>query len=190
MAYDNQEIELKLSLTAKEFQTISEKLAKIAKFAKSSHHIDDYFNTKKSSFLKPKYPFEWLTVRVRDGKTILNYKHWYPENTKYTTHCDEFETEVVSRDQIEKILFALKFEKFITVEKKRKTFIYDNALEIAMDEVVGLGYFIEVETIKAFKTVVEARKSIVKFTKMLGLKRTKTVPGGYAAELMRRKKVL
>lgn len=109
---------------------------------------------------------------------------------KYTTHCDEYETQVQDSDKLKKILKALNFKKIITVEKRRSLFLYQNSLEIALDEVRDLGFYIEVETIKDFGNVEEARREILKFTKSLGLKRTKTVPGGYAAELLRKKGLL
>lgn len=190
MAHNNQEIELKLPLTKSEFQAAMRKLAKIAKFVKFSRHVDDYLTPIKKSFLDVKYPYEWLTIRKRDGKVIFNYKHWYPENTKYTTHCDEYETEVQDSAQLERILKALNFKKFVTVAKKRHIYNYHDSLEIALDEVKDLGFFIEVETIKDFGTVKKAQEEILNFTKSIGLKRTKTVPGGYGAELLRRKGLL
>jgi adenylate cyclase class 2 len=134
-----------------------------------------------------KNPFEWLSIRLRDGKTTMNYKHWYPENAKHTTHCDEYEVEVDDKIQAEEILKALKFNKFVSVEKKRRVFSYKDSLEIALDEVSELGYFIEVETTTDFGSVEKAREKILEFTKSLGLRGTKTVPGGYAAALMRKK---
>jgi adenylate cyclase, class 2 len=187
MAYNDQEIELKLALSKIKYCEILKKLRERAKFVKTSSHSDDYYTPNRNSFLDKKYPYEWLTVRHRDGISYINYKHWYPENTKYTTHCDEFEVTVDSKEKTEKILKALNFKKFISVRKKRDLFTYNNTLEIAMDEVRGLGYFIEVETVKNFESVETARKAILDFTKSLGLKGKKTVPGGYAAALIRKK---
>ena len=187
MAYNNQEIELKLTLSKDEFQEINKKLRRTLKFIKSSCHVDDYYDSSKNSFLSKKYPYEWLIIRHRDGLTSINYKHWYPENTKYTTHCDEYEVKVDDKRQAEKILNALSYTKFISVRKKRSVFLTNDGLEIALDEVKGLGFFIEVETLKDYKSVAEAREAILEFTRSLGLKGTKTLPGGYAAALMRKK---
>ena len=189
MAYNNQEIEIKLAISRKKFREISKSVQKTAKFIKSSNHLDDYYTPIRDSFLEPKHPFEWLTIRYRDGKTLINYKHWYPENTKYTTHCDEYEVEVGDKLQAEKILEALKFRKIVSVKKKRSVFLYEDSLEIALDEVENLGFFIEVEATKDFGSVEKAREKILDFTRSLGLKRTKTVPGGYAAALMRKKNI-
>src|SRR3989344_3866425 len=107
MASNNQEIELKLPLSKKKCQDIKRKLQKIAKFVKLSQHKDQYFTPIYSSFFEPKYPYEWLSLRQRDDKSILNYKHWYPEGAKHTTHCDEYQTEISDAQQIVRILNAL-----------------------------------------------------------------------------------
>lgn len=186
MAHDSVEIEIKVPITKFKYESIKKTLGSTAKLIKSSHHVDDYYTSRLNDFLKPKYPYEWLMLRKRDGVVKLSYKHWYPEGVKYTTHCDEFETVVDDFSQMEKILTALKFKKFITVDKERLTYIYRDELEIALDTVKELGCFIEIEALKDFGGIDNARKRILSLIKELGIKRTKTVPGGYAAELMRR----
>ena len=189
MAHNNIEVEIKIKLTKTKFEKIKGKLPKIAKIGKTSHHIDSYYNPIYKSFLKPKYPYEWLTIRVRDGAVKLNYKHWHPEGSKNTTHCDELETEIADKLQMEKILKALHFDNFVTIDKKRITYIYKNELEIALDQVKGLGYFIEVESIKNTGGVKKAHEKLLEFLrKELDIKETKTIPGGYASEMMRKRK--
>jgi adenylate cyclase class IV len=62
-----------------------------------------------------------------------------------------------------------------------------NKIELAFDEVKGLGYFLEAESIKNTGGVKKAYAELETFIKSLGIKEIKTVPGGYAAEMMRRK---
>ncbi len=189
MAFNNQEIELKLPISKKDYYRIKRELGTLAEFIGFSHHMDEYFTPRQNSFLKEKYPFKWLAIRRRDKKVILNYKHWYPEGNKYTTHCDEYEVEVSSFSQLKNILKELNFHNFTTVDKKREIFRYKNELEIALDEVADLGYFIEIEVLRDFGGVKQAQREIFKFARRLGLNRTKTVPGGYAAALLRKKKL-
>lgn len=187
MAHNNIEVEIKIPLSKKDFLRIKKSLRNSSKFIKSSHHIDHYYTPTYSSFLKPKYPFEWLAIRERDGKFLFNYKHWYPEGVKNTEYCDEYETEVGNEKQLKRILKALKFKKLVTVEKKRWLFIYKDELEIALDEVPALGYFIEIESLKNFGGLEKTRRQILKFSRSLSLFKTITIPGGYAAEMMRKK---
>ena len=187
MAHNNIEIEIKIKLTKPKFEKIKKLLSKIAEQTNISHHIDTYYNPTYKSFLKPKNPYEWLTIRERDGKVKLNYKHWYPEGVKNTTHCDEFETEISNKSQMEKILKAVHFENFVTVDKKRITYEYNKEFEIALDQVKRLGYFIEVESMKNKGGIKKAHQKILEFLKTeLGITETKTVPGGYGAEMMRK----
>lgn len=187
MAHDNVEVEIKVQLTKEKFEKIKRKIKQSSKFVKSSRQIDSYYNSKHINFLKPKYPYRWLSVRERDGKTLLNYKHWYPEGAKHTTHCDEYETEIAEIGQLIKILKALNIEKIIRVDKKRDVYIYKNKIEISFDEVKGLGYFLEVESLKNTGGPEKTYKTLEEFVVQLGIAKIKTIPGGYAAALMRKK---
>src|SRR3990167_1865478 len=133
MAHDNVEVEIKIPLSKKEFLRVKRQLVKIAKFVKTSTQKDTYFTPLHKSFLKVRYPYEWLSVRERSGKVILNYKHWYPPGAKFTEYADEYETEVKDSEQIEKILKAVRFTKAVTVEKQRLVYEFKGKFEIALD---------------------------------------------------------
>ncbi|SRR4030042_2416756 len=190
MAQNNIEVEIKTKLTKSKFDEIKKLLHKNSKFIKSSHHVDDYYIPKHRNFLKPKYPYEWLSVRTRNGKTLLNYKCWHPKGKEYTKYCDEFETEIVDKGQLEKILKVLDVKRVISVDKQRLTYTYKNKFEIALDEVKTLGYFIEVEALKHKRDINKTHEELINFAKSLGVKRFINIPGGYAAEILRKKKLL
>lgn len=187
MAKNNTEIEIKTPVSRADFLRIRTYLEKEARFVKSSHQIDTYYSPLGKLFLKPKYPYEWLSIRERGGKVAINYKYWHPEGKRVVTHCDEFETEVSDKAQTEKIFKALKLEKLVAVEKDRSVYV-KTGLEIALDQVKDLGYFVEIESLDNRGGVEKTMQKILKFAKSK-LKITKLidVQGGYAAELMRRK---
>lgn len=190
MAHNNVEVEIKIPLSKKEFLRIKKLLEKSAKFIRTSNQKDTYFTPIHRSFLKVRYPYEWLSVRERSGKVILNYKHWYPAGAKFTEYADEYETEVKDSAQIEKILKAVRFTKAVMVEKKRLVYEFKGKFEIALDEVKNLGFFIEIESLKDLGGPQKTHKAILEFAHTLGLYQTKTVPGGYAAQLLRKKGLL
>jgi len=190
MAYNNTEIEIKISLDKNEFLRVKEKLNEVAKFAEESHQIDEYFTPANRNFVEPKFPFEWLSIRKRGDKTILNYKHYHPENVEITTHCDEFESEIKNKDKLEKIFSALDFKKLIIVEKKREIYMYNDEFEIALDDVKELGYFIEIEAIKDFGNVMVTRKQLFEFAKKMGIDVSKTEKRGYPYLLMKKKGII
>lgn len=186
MAFGDREIEVKTPVSKEEFLRITKYLRKKGKFVKSSKQIDIYYTPFGRVFLKPKNPFEWLSLRERNERVTINYKHWYPEGTELTTHCDEYETEVGNKKQFQKLLSALRFEELVTVEKTRQVFVKDE-LEISLDKVKSLGYFVEIESLKNSGGIKRTRKRILDFAKKLGMAKLVNVPGGYACELMRRK---
>jgi len=190
MSNNNIEIEIKIPLDEKSFFKVKEKLEKIAKFVKNSHQIDEYFTPAHRNFLEPEFPFEWLSIRKRDDKVVLNYKHYYPENVEITTHCDEFETEIKNLDQLEKIFSVLNFKKLVTVEKEREVYVYNDEFEIALDIVKELGHFMEIEAIKFFGSVEATREKLFEFAKNLGIDISKTDKRGYPYLLMKKRKLV
>lgn len=187
MAHNDIEIEIKVPVEKEVFLKVKEEVKKIARFVKKSKQVDDYFTPKHRNFVEPRFPFEWLSVRERDGTFILNYKHFHPENVEVMTHCDEFETEVKSKDKLEKIFSALDLRKLVTVKKKREVFVYNDEFEIALDDVTDLGYFVEIETIKDFGSVEVAREKLMEFFKKLGIDTSKADKRGYPYLLMEKK---
>jgi len=187
MANKNVEIEIKIPLDEDTFFKVKEMLKKTAKFVKKSHQIDDYFTPAHRNFVEPEYPFEWLSIRKRGNKAIVNYKHWYPENAEVATHCDEFETEIKNPDQLDKIFSVLDLKKLVTVEKEREVYNYNDELEVSLDIVKELGYFIEIESIKDFGTVDATREKLFGFAKNLGIDVSKTDKRGYPYLLMKKK---
>lgn len=186
MSNKDKEIEIKIPLDEDTFSKVKEKLKEIARFEKKNNQIDEYFTPIHRNFIEPEFPFEWLSIRKRGDKVILNYKHFYPENVKTTTHCDEFETEIKNQDQLNKIFSVLNLKKLVTVEKERGTYLNDD-FEIALDKVKGLGYFIEIEAIKDFGTVEKTREKLFEFAKNLEIDISKTDKRGYPYLLMEKK---
>ncbi len=189
MSNNSIEIEIKIPLDKDNFLKLKEKLKKTAKFVKTSHQIDEYFTPAHRNFVEPEFPFEWLSIRKRDNKVILNYKHWYPKYEELHTHCNEFETEVKNLDQLQKIFDSLDFKKIVMVEKEREVYVYNNEFEITLDIVKGLGYFTEIEAIKDFGGIEVTRKKIFELAKSLDLDVSKTEKRGYAFLTMKKKRL-
>lgn len=190
MAYDNTEIEIKIPLTNEAFSKVKEKLRKEAKFIKKSSQEDIYFNAPHRNFLAPEFPFEWLSIRRRGNKSVLNYKHWWPENAEIHTHCNEFETEISDPGNLEKIFFALGFKTLVTVKKERELYNSNDEFEIGLDTVENLGYFIEIEAVKNFGSVEKARKKLFELAEKLEVDASKTDERGYPFDLMTKQGLL
>lgn len=183
----SKEIEIKFRLDKEDFFKIKEKIKKIAKFVKNSEQKDEYFTPPHRNFIEPKYIHEWLSIRKRGDKTILNYKHFYPENVAIFTHCDELEFESKDPKQLKQMFSALNFKKLVTVEKQREVYNYNDKFEIALDIVKELGYFIEIEAMEDFGTVEKTREKLFEFAKSFGIDISTADKRGYPYLMMKLK---
>jgi adenylate cyclase, class 2 len=190
MAHDNQEIEIKIPVSEETFLMVREKLLAIARPGPKTNQVDRYFTPGHRSFVEPRYPFEWLSVRRRGGKAILTYKHWYPENQELNTHCDEFETELSDPEQMERILKVLDFRELVTVDKTRETFYFEGKFEVCLDQVRDLGFFVEIEATADLGSVEETRARLLEFAARIGLPEPVMDKRGYPYELMKKKGLL
>ena len=82
-----------------------------------------------------------MRIRETHKGAVLCYKHIHYEAQVY---CDEYETKVESKEQIEKILFALGFSVQMVIDKTRESLEYKN-FEFDFDTVKNLGELMEVE---------------------------------------------
>lgn len=186
MAHNNTEIEIKIPITEEIFSKLKKELPEMAQFEKTSKQVDTYYSPSHRDFLAVPYPYEWLRIGQRGGKTILNYKHYYPENVPVFTHCDELETVVDNPENLEKLFTIINLKKLVTVKKIRETYSYRDEFEIVLDSVEELGYFVEIETKKDFGSVERAREKLFAFAKQLGID-PKTDKRGYPYLLMDKK---
>ena len=127
---------------------------------------DIYYNAPHRNFVKVKYPYEWLRIRETKKGFSLDYKHFHPENVKVTDYCDEFETKIENVESLKKIFLNLDFKELICVDKTRSTWNYKD-VEIAIDEVKGLGSFIELELKKEVENPKEGKEYLYSILKEL-----------------------
>lgn len=187
MSHNDTEIEIKIKLDEGAFLKVRENVQNSAKFVKKVRQIDEYFTPAHRNFVEPRFPFEWLSIRKRGDKTILNYKHFVPENAEVHTHCDEFETEIKNPEGLKKIFSAINLKPLVRVDKERETYDYNGEFEIALDVVKDLGHFIEIEAMKEFGTVEKAREKLFKLAKSLGVDTSNPDLRGYPFLMMEKK---
>lgn len=133
------------------------------------HHCDAYFNSPHHDF---KESDEALRIRVKDQGARLTYKG--PRLDLQTKSRREITVEIDDPAAMEAILSALGFVMSGMVRKVRTKYSLDGAV-LALDEVEGLGSFLEVE-ISAPDSgcgegdFAEKRDQVVKILERLGLK--------------------
>lgn len=158
----NKEIELKFVISNEQKKSVLKELEFQAKFESEKRQIDTYYVPRFKSFEENGETKECLRVRQSDGKNVLCYKNIHRDVTP--VYCDEYELEIESKEEIEKILFALGFEVQMKIDKLRKTFVM-GGFEIALDQVNEKLELLEVE-LKDENASVE---DILEFVKQFGL---------------------
>jgi len=113
-----------------------------ARFLHRTHEHDVYYNAPHRNFAETD---EALRVRYSDGKAVVTYKGAKIPDLGLKAR-EELNTVVESGQVIEQVFSRLGFTKTATVEKWRETYALNPAV-IALDEVTGLGTFVEIEVI-------------------------------------------
>ena len=154
-----QEYEIKSEITPAQVNTICKNYSTDNEF----YQIDEYFDTKEGSLFET-----GVFVRVRDNNT-LDIK--YNPNFLDTSHtvCNEYSysgsltprnkqeiydllrdisllPEVKSEhDKIRDFLMEIGLTSFVTINKKRRKILLDSKIDCVIDEIKGIGTFVELE---------------------------------------------
>lgn len=170
MAYNNIEVEIKLEVSENLYLKLVEQLTLEANYLGEEQQIDRYFSTGEEGYIdNEEFPYRWLSIRERGLKKILNFKFYYPPGEKIHEYCDEYEVEIDNVNSMASILKQFKANEIVTVEKRRKKFKYKDDFEIVLDQVIDLGYFIEVESIRDFGGTKVTRQKILDYMLSLNL---------------------
>ena len=141
-----QEVEVKYPLYNPE--NVIERLKKIEskKTLDNKHQSDFYFTPTSEDFFAKDIVSEWLRIRVVDEKNIMCYKR--ARVCDGQTYHDEYEVYIDDLKSMELILQAVNIHKTVCVEKTRSSWLL-NDIEVSIDFVRELGFYIELEKTKA-----------------------------------------
>jgi adenylate cyclase class 2 len=112
-----------------------------AKLLKVENHHDLYFNSPLRDF---KVSDEALRIRIKEEGARLTYKG--PKLDQETKSRLEWTVKIDDPVQMEQILLVLGFKLSAEVCKRRTKYSFGDIV-IALDEVEGLGSFLEVEAV-------------------------------------------
>ncbi len=163
-------IEVEIKVKVDNFSEIKKKVSAIGKLLKRIKQVDDYYIPCQRDFFAQKpHPIEWLRIRTNPDKTVFEYDRSVNKNEKgEQEYAEEYETEISSAEEFKKILDFLDFKKVVTVEKQREYWMCGN-IEVALDHIAGLGYFVEAEAKGDFKSTKEAKVACASFLEGLGI---------------------
>lgn len=132
----------------------------------------------------PYHDPRWNVFRLRkqEGKHILTMKH---KASTRSRDNHEYETIVEDENEVIKMLSRLGFRHGVYVHKQRQV-AHFNDLELCLDEIKGLGWFVEVEKLADDNADVDAiQNELWSLLQQLGLRPQDRVHHGYDT-LMRR----
>lgn len=163
------DIEVEIQVQVEKVKPLLDFLGKNAKRIGTVRQLDQYFTPRHRNFIATRPTKEWLRLRDSNKKFSINYKNWHHDKDGKSNHCDEYETKIDDIAPLRKIFSALDIKPITTVNKKRQIWLYRN-FEIAIDQVKGLGNFVEIE-FKGAKSKIDPKKitdQMVQFLKDKG----------------------
>ena len=163
------EIEVEVTFSNKKEEVIK-KLSKF-EYIGEKEICDIYYYDPLRDNLKPEDDLrlnETFRVRKTDKICYITYKKQHFKG-KLWIYSDEYETKIEDYDTIKNIISLLGLEPLITVHNKRKIYKYKN-YEIELEDVEGLGIFIEVERMSTDKDEMKIKEEIRDFIRSLKLK--------------------
>lgn len=136
--------------------------------------VDIYFFDPKREDLKPDKDGQLkncLRVRNKDGESSIAYKIDHFDKKGIWLYSDEYESEVSDYLKIDDILKKLGLKELVRIENIKSTFVNDK-YEVVLEEVTGLGLFMEVERhdIEDNEDIVNIKKEIWDWIQGLGIK--------------------
>jgi adenylate cyclase class 2 len=168
------EVEVKAHLRDKE--AVLQKLKEFGcEFSEVLHQVDHIFIPKGTPFPSP---FNVPVLRVRKQNDIYLFTLKISQGSR--TDSLEKEIEIKDGEVMMEILNHIGYEEFVLVDKKRIKTKYKD-MEIVLDEVEGLGEFIEAEKIVTTESR-EDRKNIQNelnsFLETIGIKKEDQIVDG------------
>ncbi len=129
----------------------------------------------------------FLRIRIQDGeKVIMTAKSPKAKEGNESLVKREHEVIVSSANEARNILSMLGLQEAVQVVKKRQTAKYAG-YEICMDEIEGLGSFIELEKIAEEKDAAQIQKQMFEFLGTIGILPEDQVKKGYDILMLEKK---
>jgi len=154
---------IEVEVKARAPEDIEKRIAALgARLLVVENHHDLYFNSPQRDF---RLSDEALRIRIKEEGARLTYKG--PKLDQTTKSRLEMTVKIDDPKQMEQILSALGFVLSAQVRKKRVKYSYEGVV-LALDEVEGLGSFVEVEA-EGEGDYEEQRRKVLSIMSKLGL---------------------
>lgn len=190
---ENHEVELRALLDKSQEEELLSLIRKRGAILKSKKEIIDiYFCQKSAKSYDDIKMLDVGTYGLRIRKTIAEGKEYSELNIKIITrHANhhawqEHETGIDNFSEAGKILEAIGFKPFITIEKTRTVYEVDG-FTLNFEDIKDFGKAIEVEMFARHEEVPEAKEKLKKFLENLGISKEQILPQSINSIIMRGK---
>lgn len=138
-------IEVEVKAKIKDFNSVKKLLKELnAEKSHVEHQEDSYFNSPMKDFAKTDEALRIREVSTHNSsKIFITYKG--PKIDSKSKTREEIEVGIENSEKVAKIFEHLGFEKAAIVIKNRTIYNFDKYI-ISLDEVEGLGPYMEIET--------------------------------------------
>jgi adenylate cyclase, class 2 len=166
-------IEVESKIKVRDVNDARKRIKKIAKFVKVEKKLDDYY-----SLESRKYPKKSLRVRNRGKKRVINFKQWRSYKGGIWAK-KEVEFEVSDLKNFFDLLSNFGFRKWMSKNKKTELYKSKDGINIELNFVKNLGWFIEIEVLCKEEDIPIARKKVKKVMDRLGVRKKFILKKGY-----------
>ncbi len=181
------EVETKVKLDKGEVNDLRKRILKIAKFEKKKSKSDDYFAIplKRTGIIR-RYPKKAFRIRDDGDKYVINFKHWLRKYwTKEVVIKEEYEFQTKSPDKFLALMFDLGFKQWLKKFKVSESYTYkkNKKVNIEINKVKHLGYFMEIEYIAEKREMKKAIRVVYEILKELEIDLKDVTNVGYTRQL-------
>ena len=170
-------VEVETKIQINNVNDIRGRIKKIAKFVKKENKKDDYYSLEYFN-----YPEKSLRIRDKGKVREVNFKR----RKSYSSGVHA-KTEVQFQISDIKGFFELirdfGFRKWLHKEKTTELYKTRDGVNIELNYVKGLGWFLEIEVLSLPKNVASARRKVIAVREKLGFSEGDAEPRGYTKQL-------
>lgn len=182
------EVESKIEIHEKNLDDIRKKVKEIAFFVKKETKIDQYFSLRKVF-----YPRKAFRIRSEGKENTVNFKKWVKKLWKEDVVVkEEFEFKIKNKENFLALMTDLGFKRWVKKIKISELYHHKKhkKLNIELNKVLGLGYFIEIEYLTKKSEIEKARNLIIKTMKEIGIKKENVNNTGYTKMLWKKGEII
>lgn len=171
------EVETKIPFKEKDLKSVREKIDKISKFVKRQVKKDDYYTLEYFQ-----YPEKSLRVRDMGKIREVNFKKRI-SLVKGIHAKKEVQFEISDVDKFFELIKDFGFRKWLHKEKTTELYRTKNGVNIELNYVKKLGWFLELEVLCSPREINMARKKIIEVRAALGFSEKDSEIRGYTKQL-------